>query len=107
MVEYRTEKDLLGEKQVPKDAYYGIQTMRAQENFPDYWFSPQHRFNKRSGYGEKSCLLSTNWQLGRLNEKIAKAIMQAADESIAEKFNDQFIVDVIQGWSRDIYEHER
>ncbi|NLW25395.1 MAG: aspartate ammonia-lyase [Clostridia bacterium] len=96
MVEYRTEKDLLGEKQVPKDAYYGIQTMRAKENFPITGLAPSIDLIKGLAMVKKAAAL-TNWQLGRLNEKIAKAIMQAADEIIAEKFNDQFIVDVIQG----------
>ncbi len=55
MVEYRIERDLLGEKQVPKDAYYGIQSLRAKDNFPITGYPPHPELIRAFGFVKKSC----------------------------------------------------
>ncbi|KAB7883103.1 aspartate ammonia-lyase [Poseidonibacter ostreae] len=96
--EYRIEKDFLGEKKIEKDAYYGIQTLRAKENFDithtDMSLFPT--FIKSLAKVKKACAL-TNFELGDLNDKQRDAIIQACNEIIDGKFHDQFIVDPIQG----------
>lgn len=96
--EYRIERDFLGEKKIEKDAYYGIQTLRAKENFDithtDMSLFPT--FIKSLAKVKKACAL-TNFELGDLNDKQRDAIIQACNEIIDGKFHDQFIVDPIQG----------
>ncbi|SFE30022.1 aspartate ammonia-lyase [Alteribacillus iranensis] len=96
MAEYRTERDFLGEKQVPAEAYYGIQTIRAKENFPITGYPPHPELIKAFGYVKKAAAMA-NRDVGVLNQRIAEAVIQASDEVIEGKFNDQFIVDAIQG----------
>ncbi len=94
----RTEHDFIGERQVPADAYYGIQTLRASENFP---------ISGIRMYGEplfinafalvKKAAARANLLCGVLDGKIAKAIEEACDELLAGKYHDQFITDLIQG----------
>lgn len=96
MTEYRIERDLLGEKEVPKDAYYGIQTMRARENFPITGYPPHEELIKAFGYVKKAAAMA-NRDVGVLQKKIAGAIIEAADEVIEGKLSDHFIVDSIQG----------
>ena len=92
--EYRIEKDFLGEKKIEKDAYYGIQTLRAKENFDithtDMSLFPT--FIKSLAKVKKACAL-TNFELGDLNDRQRDAIIQACNEIIDGKFHDQFIVD--------------
>jgi len=92
----RIEKDFLGEKEVPQDAYYGIQTMRAAENFPITGV-PVHEELIRALAQVKKAAAQANAALKLLPEKIASAIIAAADEVAAGKFMDQFISDSIQG----------
>ena len=96
--EYRIEKDFLGEKKIQKDAYYGIQTLRALENFDITHTSiclfPN--FIKSLAKVKKACAL-TNYELGDLNDKQRDAIIQACNEIIDGKYHDQFIIDPIQG----------
>ncbi|WP_078552840.1 aspartate ammonia-lyase [Bacillus alkalicellulosilyticus] len=96
MTEFRVEKDLLGEKQVPKEAYYGIQTMRAKENFPITGYPPHHELIKAFGYVKKAAAMA-NRDVGVLNKRIAEAIIQASEDVIAGKLDEEFIVDAIQG----------
>ncbi len=96
MTEYRTERDLLGTKEVPKDAYYGIQTMRAVENFPITGYPPHKELIRAFGYVKKAAALA-NKEVGVLNPKIAEAIAKAADEVIAGSLHEYIIVDSIQG----------
>jgi aspartate ammonia-lyase len=93
---YRIEKDFLGEKQVPANAYYGVQTMRAVENFPITGSKLDPALIKAMAMVKKAAAYA-NSQIGQLDQKIAAAIMKAADEVIEGKLNDQFIVDPIQG----------
>ena len=91
----RTERDSLGEKEVPTEAYYGIQTQRAVENFPVSGLS-QH-----SGYIQATALVKeaaaeVHMQLGLLDDRLGKAIVQAAQEIAQGRLRDQFVVDVFQ-----------
>ncbi|MFK2823775.1 aspartate ammonia-lyase [Arcobacter sp. YIC-80] len=95
---YRIEKDFLGEKKIDVHSYYGIQTLRAKENFDitKTSISLFPNFIKSLAKVKKACAL-TNYELGDLNDKQRDAIIQACNEIIDGKFNDQFIVDPIQG----------
>jgi len=93
---YRTEKDSLGEKQVPADAYYGVQTLRAIENFSITGYNPDPALIRALAVVKKAAARA-NVEAGQLDEKIAKAIMAAADEVIAGKLHEEFISDPIQG----------
>lgn len=95
-MEYRIERDLLGEKEVPKNAYYGIQTMRAKENFPITGYPPHPELIRAFAYVKKAAAMA-NRDVGVLRVNIADAIIQAADEIIEGQWVDQFIVDPIQG----------
>lgn len=95
---FRIEKDFLGEKKIDNDAYYGIQTLRAKENFyitkTDISLFPN--FIKSLAKVKKACALA-NHELGDLTSIQTDAIIQACNEIIDGKFHDQFIVDPIQG----------
>lgn len=95
---FRIEKDSLGEKQVPVSAYYGIQTLRAVENFPITRIPISHFPKMGMAMGMiKKAAAKANFELGLLDELRYKAIDKACDEVIDGKLNDHFIVDVIQG----------
>ena len=91
----RTEKDPLGEKQVPADALYGIQTLRARENFPISGLRPLPPFVDAVVWIKRSAAL-THKETGRLDAKLADAIVRAADEVLGGQHRDQFVVDVYQ-----------
>jgi aspartate ammonia-lyase len=95
---YRIEKDFLGEKQIPADAYYGVQTLRGKENFyiTGIPMSLEPNFVKAFGYVKKAAALA-NRDLGVLDTKIADAIAGACDKLIAGEMRDQFVTDFIQG----------
>ncbi|WP_300570164.1 aspartate ammonia-lyase [Flavobacterium sp.] len=95
---YRIENDLLGDLQVPANAYYGIQTQRAIDNFHIsgvklYQFP---EFIKGLAY-VKWAAAETNFQLGILDEKLKNAIVDAAKEVVSGKFDKEFPIDMIQG----------
>ncbi|WP_316572463.1 aspartate ammonia-lyase [Neobacillus sp. YIM B06451] len=94
--EYRIEKDFLGEKEVPIEAYYGVQTMRAVENFPITGYTIDSSLIKSMAVVKKSAAMA-NRDTGQLDREIANAIIAAADEVIEGKWHEQFIVDPIQG----------
>ncbi|WP_410799700.1 aspartate ammonia-lyase [Lysinibacillus telephonicus] len=96
MTEFRIEKDFLGEKEIPKDAYYGVQTMRAVENFPITGYRIHPELIKSLGIVKKAAALA-NMEADMLKKEIGQFILQACDEVITGKWNDQFIVDPIQG----------
>jgi len=89
---FRTEKDPLGPKQVPADALYGVQTVRARENFAISGFVPLWPFVVAQVWIKKAAAL-THKETGRLEPRLADAIVQAADEVLAGKHTDQFVVD--------------
>ncbi len=96
MPEYRIEKDFLGTKEVPVTAYFGIQTLRAVENFPITGYPPHVESIIAIGYVKKAAAMA-NMEVGGLNSNIANAIIRATEEIIEGKLHDQFIVDSIQG----------
>jgi aspartate ammonia-lyase len=91
----RLEKDPLGEKPVPADALYGIQTARAIENFPISGLRPLPAFVDAVIWIKRSAAL-THRETGRLEARLADAIVQAADEVLNGRHRDQFVVDVYQ-----------
>ncbi len=95
MTATRTERDPLGEKAVPASALYGIQTVRAAENFPISGLRPLPVFVDAVVWVKRSAAL-THKETGRLEARLADAIVQAADEVLAGQHRDQFIVDVYQ-----------
>ncbi len=95
MADFRVEKDSLGPVNVPASAYYGAQTQRAVDNFPISGLKPYPAFIWSITLVKRAAA-EVNYDLGLMDEKMAKAIMQAADEVLAGKFNDQFVVDPFQ-----------
>jgi fumarate hydratase class II len=93
--DYRTERDSLGEMQVPADAYWGAQTQRAVENFPISGETFGRRFVRALGVVKKAAA-QANRDLGLVDEEKADCIVEAADEVIAGEHDDQFPVDVFQ-----------
>ncbi len=91
----RTEKDFLGPVQVPAEAYYGIQTVRAVENFPVSGLRDHAAMIKAAALIKKAAA-KANSDLGKLDRKKAAAVVRACDEIIAGRFDDQFVVDVFQ-----------
>jgi len=98
MTKTRTEHDLLGERQVSADRYYGVQTLRALENYAitGIPISQYPRLIQSLAYIKKSAALA-NQELGLLPPHLAQAIASACDEIIAGKLHSEFVVDVIQG----------
>lgn len=92
----RFENDFLGAKEVPKDAYYGVQTLRAVENFPITGYRIHESLIKALAMVKKAAALA-NMDVKRLYEGIGHAIIAAADEIIQGRWHEQFIVDPIQG----------
>jgi len=91
----RTEKDPLGELQVPADALYGVQTMRARQNFPISGLRPLEPFVLAQVWIKKAAAL-THRETGRLDARLADAIVAAADEVIAGRHREHFVVDPYQ-----------
>jgi aspartate ammonia-lyase len=91
----RTEKDPLGELAVPQDALYGVQTMRAVQNFPISGLRALPAFVEATVRIKKAAAL-THKQTGRMQARLADAIAAAADEVLAGQHRDQFVVDVYQ-----------
>ncbi len=92
---FRVEKDSMGEFRVPKDAYYGAQTMRAVENFPISSLRFPRNFIKAIG-AIKGAASKVNHELGLIDKEIAFSISSAAQEVSDGKFDDQFVVDIFQ-----------
>jgi aspartate ammonia-lyase len=92
---FRTEKDPLGPLDVPSGALYGVQTVRARQNFPISGMSPLEPFVLAQVWIKKAAAL-THKKTGRLDAKLADAIVSAADEILAGKHRDQFVVDPYQ-----------
>jgi len=92
----RIEQDFLGNKEIPQDVYYGIQTLRAVENFPITGYRIHEELIKALAMVKKAAAIA-NMNIKRLYSGLGNVICQAADEIITGKWNDQFIVDPIQG----------
>src|SRR5437763_2406287 len=91
----RTEQDPLGALDVPADALYGVQTLRAIRNFPISGLKPLPPFVIAQVWIKKAAAL-THKETGRLDPRLAEAIVAAADEVLAGKHMDQFVVDPYQ-----------
>ena len=98
MSEFRKEHDFLGEKDIPDNVYYGIQTFRALENFniTGIPISKEPLFIQAFGYVKKAAAMA-NRDCGVISPEIAEVICQAADHLIAGEYLDQFVTDMIQG----------
>jgi aspartate ammonia-lyase len=91
----RIEKDPLGELAVPADALYGVQTLRAVQNFPISGLKPLPAFVDATVRIKRAAAV-THKQTGRLEAKLADAIIAAADEVLAGQYREQFVVDPYQ-----------
>lgn len=98
MTTYRLEHDFLGEREIPEEAYYGIQTLRALENFniTGIPISKEPLFIQAFGYVKKAAAMA-NQECGVLKPEIADAICRACDKLIDGEYLDQFVTDMIQG----------
>ena len=92
----RLESDSIGEKAVPAEAYYGVQSLRAMENFFITGQLLRPEMIDSLALLKKACA-SANKEAGALEARVADAIMGACDDILAGKYRDQFIVDPIQG----------
>ncbi len=93
--QFRIERDSMGEKQIPSNVYYGIQTLRAIENFPISGLKPLDTYVDACLYIKKATAI-VNGELNCITPETSKAIVEAADEILAGKLRDQFVVDVYQ-----------
>lgn len=94
-MKFRIEKDTLGTKKVPADAYYGIETARALENFPVSGIKAHPRLVWAT-VAVKMAAAEANMAIGKLKKRIGKKIIRAAKEIMEGKLVDQFVVDVFQ-----------
>jgi len=92
---YRIERDSMGERQIPAAAYYGIQTLRAIENFPISGLKPLATYVDACILIKKAAAIA-NGNLGCIPTDISQAIVTAADEILQGNLRDQFVVDVYQ-----------
>ena len=95
MAEQRIEKDSMGERELPPDAYYGIQTLRAVENFPISGLKPLATYVDACLLIKKATAIA-NTELNCIPPDIGQAIVQAADEILQGNLRDQFVVDIYQ-----------
>ena len=92
----RVERDSIGEMNIPVDAYYGVQSQRALENFLISGYTLRPEMINSLAEVKKACAIA-NFKAGQMTEDVCKAICQACDEIIDGKLHDEFIVDPIQG----------
>ncbi|WP_394922923.1 aspartate ammonia-lyase [uncultured Robinsoniella sp.] len=95
-IQYRTENDSIGTKDVPENVYYGVQSLRAAENFKITGLFMHPEIINSLAYIKKAAAI-TNCEVGLLDKKIADAIVQACDEILEGHLHKHFIVDPIQG----------
>ena len=95
---WRMEHDLLGERELPDTAYYGVQTLRGMENFPLSGIPLSHfqHFVRALAFVKKAAA-AANSEIGVLGRERAEAIAAACEEIIAGKLHEHFTVDMIQG----------
>ncbi|MGF3067059.1 aspartate ammonia-lyase [Facklamia sp. P13055] len=94
--EFREEYDSIGSHQVPETAYYGVQSIRAKENFPITGQLLDPIFIQSLAYIKKASAM-TNGKLGLISEEIMQAIIKACEEVLTGELDQEFIVDPIQG----------
>lgn len=95
-MEYRVEKDSIGTKDVPQGVYYGVQSLRAAENFHITGLTMHPEIINSLAYIKKAAAI-TNCEVGLLDKKITSAIVKACDEILEGKLHGDFIIDPIQG----------
>lgn len=95
-LKFRVESDSIGEKEIPVDAYYGINAIRGAENFTITGREIHKELIIGLAQVKKACAIS-NFEAGIMTEEVKDAIAQASDEIIEGKFHDHFICDPIQG----------
>ncbi len=93
---YRSEHDSVGEREIPKDVYYGVQSLRAAENFHITGLTMHPEMINAITEIKKASAI-TNYEIGLLDKRVADAIVMACDEILAGKLREAFIVDPIQG----------
>jgi len=96
VMEFRRERDSIGEKQVPNEAYYGVQSLRGHENFRISGQTINKQLIKNLSVVKKACAI-TNCSVGELKEEYKEAIVKACEEVYSGKFDNEFIIDPIQG----------
>lgn len=94
-MEFRVEKDSIGTKDVPENVYYGVQSLRAAENFHITGLNMHPEIINSLAYIKKAAAI-TNCEAGLLDKRRTQAIVQACDEILEGKFREDFIVDPIQ-----------
>lgn len=95
-IEYRIEKDILGEKQIPKKAYYGINTVRAQDNFPISGRVTNLNLIKAMVLVKKAAAIAHR-KLDHMPQNVVEAIINACDYILEGNLMDQFVIDAFQG----------
>ena len=95
MDKFRIEKDYLGTVKVPEEAYWGVQTQRALDNFPISGITPIKEYTYSIVLIKKAAA-KANSEIGLLEKKKANAIIQACNEILEGKFDNQFLVDIYQ-----------
>ncbi|BAY15749.1 aspartate ammonia-lyase [Anabaenopsis circularis NIES-21] len=94
-INFRIERDSMGDRQISSNVYYGIQTLRATENFPISGIKPLPTYVDACLIIKKATAI-VNGELGCISQDISQAIVKAADEILAGQLRDQFVVDVYQ-----------
>ena len=92
----RVERDSIGEMNIPADAYYGVQSQRAMENFLISGYTLRTEMINSLAEVKKACAIA-NYKAGQLTKEVSDAICQACDEILEGKLHEEFIVDPIQG----------
>ena len=101
------KKICLGEKQIPNDAYYGVQTLRALENFQISGVTTKDYPELVNAFVlVKLAAIRANYESGALPKYVLDAVEKACAEVLAGKYHDQFLVDLIPGWCRYISKYE-
>ncbi|MBT8764116.1 aspartate ammonia-lyase [Desulfohalobiaceae bacterium Ax17] len=92
----RIEHDLLGEKKIPRDAYFGIHSLRAKENFPLSGLNVHPELIRAMGLVKQACARA-NLELGYLKPETGEAIISACEDVCSGKLNEEIVVDALQG----------
>jgi aspartate ammonia-lyase len=95
VAEFRVETDSLGQRQVPADALWGIQSLRARENFPVSGLGTSRHLKRAYALLKLACVRA-NVAKGGLDAERGRALEQAAEEMASGRFDDQFVVDAFQ-----------
>lgn len=95
-MKYRIEHDSVGDKQVPVEAYYGVQSLRGAENFKISGKTLHPAMVKNLAIVKKACAIVNN-KCGIMSDDVCKSIVYACDEILAGKYQEEFLTDMVQG----------